>query len=343
MWFGAAAPAGILLLLRPDLARWDDPTFDVATVLRKLAGTALYTNVITVALAATYNLGLARLPLDRLARPLRRFLYVATVPAVVIPCTLLSVPLLNAIHCDVGGVPFRLAIQGILLSYLWLGGFATYDRLLARIRKERDLAHEERLAAQDARLRLLQARTNPHFLYNSLNSVMSLIPTDPELAEEMLGRLAALFRYALESSTRHAVPLGDEIACAKDYLGIETIRFRERLRFCVDLDPSLRAIEVPPMLLQPLVENAVKHGIGGRVRGGSVTVRAELAGGDLLLSVLDDGPGPTPAIRPGTGTSLADLRERLRLLYGGDGRLVAEAAPGGGFVAQLRLPVVRPS
>ncbi|WP_159397851.1 sensor histidine kinase [Sorangium cellulosum] len=337
------APIGILLLLRPDIARWDDPSFDVAAGLRKLACTAIYTNVITVALAATYNLGLARLPLHRLARPMRRFIYVTTVPAVVIPCTLAIVPLLSAVHHEMVSVPFRLVVQGILLSYLWLGAYATYDRLLARIRKERDLAHEERLAAQDARLRLLQARTNPHFLYNSLNSVMSLIPTDPELAEETLGRLAALFRYALESSTRLAVPLVDEVACANDYLSIETIRFRERLRYSVDVDPSLRAIQVPPMLLQPLVENAVKHGIGGRVRGGSVTVRAELAGEDLLLSVLDDGPGPTPAIRPGTGTSLADLRERLRLLYGEDGRLVAEPAPEGGFVAQLRLPVVRPS
>ncbi|WP_437338343.1 ATP-binding protein [Sorangium sp. So ce394] len=95
--------------------------------------------------------------------------------------------------------------------------------------------------------------------------------------------------------------------------------------------------------LQPLVENAVKHGIGGQVRGGSVTLRAELAGDDLLLTVLDDGPGPTPATRPGTGTSLADLRERLRLLYGEDSRLVAKAAPGGGFIAELRLPAGRRS
>ncbi|XXT65843.1 LytTR family transcriptional regulator DNA-binding domain-containing protein [Sorangium sp. So ce693] len=138
--------------------------------------------------------------------------------------------------------------------------------------------------------------------------------TDPELAEETLGRLAKLFRYSLEGSERHVVPLGDEIANVTDYLEVETIRFRERLRVAILVDPALHSIKVPPMLLQPLVENAVKHGASRRVEGGTLPLRAELAGDDLLLFVLDDGPGPDGSSHRGTGTSLLDLRERLRLL-----------------------------
>ncbi|WP_437623861.1 sensor histidine kinase [Sorangium sp. So ce1151] len=154
----------------------------------------------------------------------------------------------------------------------------------------------------------------------------------------LVGRLARLFRYSLEGSERHVVPLGDEISNVTEYLEVERVRFRERLRYAVLVDPALHSIEVPPMLLQPLVENAVKHGASRRVEGGSVTLRAELAGDDLLLFVLDDGPGPEGSSHRGTGTSLLDLRERLRLLYGEDGRLSAGVGPEGGFMARLRLP-----
>ncbi|WP_437835671.1 sensor histidine kinase [Sorangium sp. So ce1153] len=341
MWFGAVAPPFISLLLDEDaidVLRWDQPRGRWASALRGVAAIALYTNAMLLAHAAAYNAGLARLPLQKLARPVRFGVYGLTTAVVVTAGTLLLIPVLGVVSPDMVEDPLGLIVKGVVLSALWLGVVYMYVQFMARIRTERLLAHREQLAALDARVRLLQVRTNPHFLYNSLNSVMSLIATDPELAEETLGRLARLFRYSLEGSERHVVPLGDELSNVTEYLEVERIRFRERLRYAVLVDPALRSIEVPPMLLQPLVENAVKHGASRRVEGGSVTLRAELAGDDLLLFVLDDGPGPEGSSHRGTGTSLLDLRERLRLLYGEEGRLSAGVGPDGGFMARLRLP-----
>ncbi|WP_233562083.1 sensor histidine kinase [Sorangium cellulosum] len=341
MWFGAVSPPFITLLLDDDamdVLRWDHPGRCWAAALRGLAAITLYTNVMVLVHAAAYNAGLARLPLQRLARPVRFAVYGLTTAVVVTAGTLLSIPVLGAVSPGMVKDPLGLVVKGILISILWLGAIYMYAQFMARIRTEKLLAHREQLAALDARVRLLQVRTNPHFLYNSLNSVMSLIATDPELAEETLGRLAKLFRYSLEGSEQHVVPLGEEIANVTDYLEVETIRFRERLRVAILVDPALHAIKVPPMLLQPLVENAVKHGASRRVEGGTVTLRAELAGDDLLLFVLDDGPGPDGSSHRGTGTSLLDLRERLRLLYGDEGRLSAGVGPHGGFMTRLRLP-----
>ncbi|AUX22488.1 uncharacterized protein SOCEGT47_029910 [Sorangium cellulosum] len=339
MWFGVIAPPFITLLVNPHVLRWDDAHWHWTHVPRILGAITLYSNVLVLAQAAAYNAGLARLPLHEIPRPARFALYGLTTVAVVTAGTLLSAPVVGSLVPSMTMHPALLIVQGVLISFLWLGGIYMYRRFMARIREEKRLAHREQLAALDARVRLLQVRTNPHFLYNSLNSAMSLTATDPELAEEVLGRLAKLFRYSLEGSERHVVPLGDEIANAIDYLEVETIRFQERLRYVILVDPSLHPIEVPPMLLQPLVENAVKHGTSRRVEGGAVTVRAEVEGDDLLLSVHDDGPGPDGSRHRGTGTSLMDLGERLRLLYGEDGRLSAGAGPAGGYEARLRLPV----
>lgn len=338
MWFGFIAPPFITLLVNPHVLRWDDARWHWTFLAGLLGAITLYSNVLVVAQAAAYNAGLARLPLHKIPRPARFALYGLTTIVVVTACTLLLVPVVGVLAPGMAAHPVLLIVQGILISFLWLGGIYMYTRFMARIREEKRLAHQEQLAALDARVRLLQVRTNPHFLYNSLNSVMSLTATNPDLAEEVLGRLAKLFRYSLEGSERHVVPLGDEIANVIDYLEVETIRFQERLRYEILVDASLHSIEVPPMLLQPLVENAVKHGTSRRVEGGSVTVRAEVEGDDLLLAVHDDGPGPEGSSHRGTGTSLMDLRERLRLLYGEEGRLTAGAGPSGGYVARLRLP-----
>jgi two-component system sensor histidine kinase AlgZ len=289
-----------------------------------------------------FNDGLGRLDLSGRPLFLRLTLCGATSVVVVVLCTFTVAPILRLLSPGMIQDPLHLIVQGVIISGLWLGAIFTWNRLVASIRTERAKAYAEQLAALDARVRLLQVRTNPHFLYNSLNTVMSLIATNPVLAEETLGRLAGLFRYSLEQSTRPAVALEEELRIVDDYLSVEKIRFGERLRYSIDVPADLHGVHLPPMLLQPLVENAVKHGTSQAVAGGCVTVRATVRGSDLLLAVRDDGPGPKRSAHRGTGTSVQDLRERLALLYGDADRLRTGVASGGGFLAELRVPLGAP-
>lgn len=216
----------------------------------------------------------------------------------------------------------------------------TYARLRAHARAVELREESSRREALRAQLSALQARTNPHFLYNSLNTVASLIEENPRLAEEMLERLSQLFRYALEGSRALRVPLGRELAAVQDYLEIESLRFGDRLRFAIETDPSLAECAVPPLVLQPLVENAVLHGVSRRREGGRVDVRAERDADAIALSVEDDGPGLGGSNHSGSQTSLEELRERLRLLYGDAASLDAGTrGPTGGCRVRVRLPL----
>ena len=227
----------------------------------------------------------------------------------------------------------------VVLSWLFL-----FPALLVQSWRRRTRAMElammaERQVALQAQLSALQARTNPHFFFNSVNTVASLIPDDPVLAERTLERLADLFRYALDSSRTPLVPLEREIDMVRDYLAIQTARFGSRLISEVTLDPAVAATTVPPLLLQPLVENAILHGLGER-RHVSVAIGARREGDDLIIEVKDDGPGPGASSHRGTGTSIDDLAQRMRLLYGERGGFALEPGEAGGCIARLRLPVL---
>ncbi|UCF66328.1 MAG: histidine kinase [Acidobacteriota bacterium] len=206
----------------------------------------------------------------------------------------------------------------------------------SELRAER--AHQQALRAQ---LDALQARTNPHFLFNSLNTVAGLIQDEPEAAERMLERLSSLFRYALAGSRATWVKLEEELRAVRDYLEVETIRFGDRLRVEIDADDTVSSVLVPPLVLQPLVENAVLHGIVPRKSGGSLRVAIRSTRDTLRLTVADDGPGSRGSPHRGTGRSLAELRERLRLVYGDGASLTTSDAPQGGFRVALTLPVRR--
>jgi len=212
--------------------------------------------------------------------------------------------------------------------------------------RARDLERREaqlRVEALRAELAALQARTDPHFLFNSLNTVAALIPDDPLLAETLLVRLAAVFRYALDAGRTGTVELADELAAVTAYLEVEALRLGPRLAWRLDRADGVETVQVPPLVLQPLVENAIRHGADSRRGATTVVVTAQLRDDELVLAVEDqasDGTGEaTPPRAGGAGTALADLRARLDLAYPGRGRLAAGAAPPAGWRAEVVVPV----
>jgi two-component system sensor histidine kinase AlgZ len=200
---------------------------------------------------------------------------------------------------------------------------------------ERDAEVRTRQALR-AELAALRSRTNPHFLFNALNTIAALIAEDPPVAERAVERLAALLRFALDTGRQDAVPLHAELAAVEGYLELERLRFGERMRTRIDVDPALREVPVPPMSLQPLVENAVLHAVAARCGPTQIELWARRDGHAIELGVRDDGPGGDT--HHGTGTAQSDLRARLQLLHGADATLVAGPRSGGGYEVVLRLP-----
>jgi len=198
--------------------------------------------------------------------------------------------------------------------------------------------------ATEAQLRLLQAQIEPHFLFNTLANVHTLIDHEPARARQMLGAFTDYLRASLGGLRRDAGPLADELALAEAYLRVQQVRMEDRLRYDIEADASARQALLPPLLLQPLVENAVQHGLEPALDGGTVHVRARAEGGELVVEVQDDGAGPEAARRrpPGNGVALANIRERLAQRYGGGASLeVGSASPG--TLARLRLPLEWPA
>ena len=195
----------------------------------------------------------------------------------------------------------------------WLGPMLAGIGLAAVIFQWLRLRAKALLPAETtARLAELQSRIRPHFLFNTLNTALALVRLDPARAEGVLEDLAELFRVALGDSGE-AATLADEVALAQRYLAIEQIRFGERLRVSWELDPDAGPARVPPLLLQPLVENAVRHGVEPAVAGGTVRIRTRLKGGRAVISIVNTVPAEPS--RPGNGMALKNVRERLHLMH----------------------------
>jgi two-component system sensor histidine kinase AlgZ len=191
--------------------------------------------------------------------------------------------------------------------------------------------------ATEARLASLESRLHPHFLFNTLNSISALISEDPALAEQMVQRLSSLLRKSLDAFSNSRVPLGEEIKLVTDYLEIEKVRFRDRLNYSIDVDPALAMFEVPPLTLQPLVENSIKHAIAPKPSGGTVRISARLADDQLVLSVWDDGPGfDAGCFRDGHG--LDSLQARLASIIG-DRATLQIAKQQTGTAVMIGLPI----
>jgi signal transduction histidine kinase len=197
-----------------------------------------------------------------------------------------------------------------------------------------------RLSAQlaEARLGALRMQMKPHFLLNSLNALLVLVrDRDHAAATRVLEELGEILRQVLRADRPEMVTLDDEIEFLRRYLAIEQVRFSDRLGTSFRISPEARGAAVPDFILQPLVENAVRHGIAERVEAGMITVSARRDGEDLVLTIEDDGPGFTGR-GPAAGLGLANTRERLQVLYGPRGSLTLSARESGGTVATIRLP-----
>lgn len=193
------------------------------------------------------------------------------------------------------------------------------------------------IAQRETQLLALQAQINPHFFFNSLNSLRGLIGENPEAAQDAVTRLSQLMRYSLGQSRRQSVPLEEELATIEDYLAIEQIRFEQRLRHRYEIEAGCRSIAVPPMCLQTLVENALKHGIAKLPEGGEVQIRAQRQADHVLLTVSNPGE-LTPRTKDSTGVGLENVRRRLDLLYGSRATLVLSSS-NGQTQAQIQVPL----
>jgi two-component system, LytTR family, sensor kinase len=199
-----------------------------------------------------------------------------------------------------------------------------------------------RAAAQDAELRALRYQVNPHFLFNTLNSLSSLVLTDKrEKAERMIANLAVFFRTSLQGDPTKDVSLAEEIALQRLYLDIERVRFPERLVFRIDLPTQLEDLRVPGLILQPVVENAVKHGVSRTIRPVTIEISASLVGGRLMLRVEDDGDCAAHADVAGARVGLRNVRDRLEARFGDAAECAWGPRPGGGFAVSLFMPAVR--
>jgi sensor histidine kinase YesM len=209
---------------------------------------------------------------------------------------------------------------------------------LAAQQREQIAAAAQLLA--EARLRALQAQIEPHFLYNTLANVLSLIDSQPAQARHMLERFIDYLRASLTASRAEHATVGAELDLAAAYLDVLAVRMGARLRYRIAAPDAVRAMRIAPMLLQPVVENAVMHGLEPKVDGGEIVLRALADGASLRIEVADTGAGPGAApARPGGGVGLANLRARLRSLYGAGAQLQLLENQPCGMTVRLLLPL----
>ncbi len=289
----------------------------------------------------------AQIPLGR-GRALRRLplyglaggLFAAIHTSLMWGLRTLAYPLASLGAYDYGRMPLRYFMEMPMQLIGFISMVAVLHGLAGlRAARERHLrtARLEASLAQ-AQLHNLRLQLQPHFLFNALNTISSTMYEDPHAADEMIEALAELLRTSLRSTHADQVSLGQELEVLDHYLALQRARFGDRLRVAMEVEPGIEEAQVPSLLLQPLVENAVRHGNLGARGTGSLTLRARRKGDRLRIEVEDDGPGAAPGALENQGVGLRATRERLRLLYGVQHAFTAANGPLGGFRVCLELP-----
>jgi two-component system LytT family sensor kinase len=249
-------------------------------------------------------------------------------------------PALGLGRYDYGLMPLRYLMElpkGAILYVVILAFVVLLDRYLAAREQELRVAHLEAGLAR-AQLQNLSAQLQPHFLFNALNAVSSVMYEDVERADRMVASLSELLRASLRASRDQQIALAEELEVLERYLELMRARFGERLRVEVDVEDGVRGARVPAMLLQPIVENALRHGAPPPPATAIVEVRARRTGDRLMVEVRDNGPGLRGAVPIGTGVGLTNTADRLRALYGDAQSLEFDDAPGGGLVVRMTMP-----
>ena len=230
----------------------------------------------------------------------------------------------NLVRALFHGPEYLVMVAGFLLVGV-LVARATHRTtrfLYHHAREQAEAAARARSEATEAQLAALQAQLHPHYLFNALNTVAALVRSDPRAAEATVENVAQVLRKTLDRSRRTVAPLEEEIDYLKAYLAVERQRWGDRLKVSFKIATEALAVPIPPLTLQPLVENALKHGLGQRIEGGTLEIVAGFNGGKLVLSVADDGAGL--GLRTTEGTGLSNLRQRLATLYGPEATLTLE-------------------
>jgi signal transduction histidine kinase len=292
-----------------------------------------------------------RLPLSDRQLPQRILLHLALSA----PVTAAYIYLLAAVNATMGIGPWRAAydpqtlmnaLRGMILwswlvYWLILGAWQAYQYYERYLSSELRMERLERRFTE-ARLNALRMQLDPHFLFNALNTISSQVDRDPRMARTMIERLGELLRRSLELRDREEIPLAEELAFLDHYVAIQRIRFGSRLRIDIDVDPAVRYAPVPCLILQPLVENAIRHGVSPRAGGGAIVVSARDVGGQLQIRVVDDGVG-LPAewsLDSSAGIGLPLTRDRVLGLYPGVGELAVRSRAAGGTEVSLTLPLL---
>jgi two-component system, LytTR family, sensor kinase len=275
--------------------------------------------------------------------PLSRSSLLRSLPVHIVACLLLTAVKIP-VQEFLGGVIAGVARQPTSFLKIYVSIFTYWAIVAAAITaRQRRVARERELRASKlegdlarAQLDALRMRLNPHFLFNTLNGISGLMRENVEAADLMLTRLSDLLRLTLERADVQEVPLKQELDFVRQYVEIQRLRFGERLSVTIDAAPETLALAVPSLSLQPLVENAIKHGAEQTPGPAAIAIVARRIGSALEIEVGDDGPGPGNDVRPGTG--LETTRLRLNHLYGDAGRVTLEAGRPRGAIARLRLP-----
>ncbi|HUQ83583.1 MAG TPA: histidine kinase [Gemmatimonadaceae bacterium] len=344
---------GELFYRRPHLPSWigvANPVADIAAVTAIIGGYA-YAQSASLALKSPiflmYFVILAALPIAASTRKaaavacmslacygglITFFFASGRLPTVLDPVTASQVGRVSPL--DEGAKLLLLAVAGAIATYAtnWQERLATS---FSRATEEREQL-EARLAR--AQLQSLRLQLHPHFLFNTLNTINALIGTDRHAAERVVSGLSELLRMSLSSASEQEVTLAKELELLAHYIEIQQIRFQDRLTVTFRIAPDVRHALVPNLMLQPLVENAIRHGIAPRAARGNVVVSAARSAERLELSVVDDGVGENPRREHRDGVGLGNTRARLLSLYGADHRFEAASAASGGFAVRIEFP-----